>query len=400
MPVLRISLVLLFCATTLASADELRTVSGKTVKGTVTAITDKDVTLQTDTGPVTTPLAEILALDLRPVRALDDKTTFSEVRLLDGTLLRCTSLALKAKTAEMTLLSGQQFNVPLDRLVTYLKDAQDNDLRKEWESLLTEKPKRDRLLVKAGDGDLKALECTVLAVDDKGETVKVRRTNDQVIDVAVTKLQGIVFYRDEKAPDNVVCQVVDVQGNSLAAAKVAVTGGNYTVTTSGGVTLTFDAKNIARFDYNIGKLSYLSDLALAKAPVRKSGGKVFDSFSDDIRKDLNIDGQPIVFGGTTYNKGLSLHAYTEIEYDLGGKYKKFKAVLGIPQESEQPDVFQPRVTIELDGVKRFSEVVTAKGTVPVELNLEGVQRLRIIVSSSNVFDLYDSVTLADAKVTQ
>src|SRR5262249_188540 len=159
----------------------------------------------------------------------------------------------------------------------------------------------------------------VKEVDAKGETIEVRRDGGKDASVPVSRLQGIIFFRDDKVPGEVVCQVVDVQGNSLAATKVAVEGDNITVTTAAAPKLTYDAKNIARLGYNFGKLTYLSDMALAKAPVRKSRAGVFDTFSDDLRKDRTLDDDDIKVDGKVVPKGLTLRAYTEVEYDLNGK---------------------------------------------------------------------------------
>lgn len=374
MPVFRTSLALLFCATALAQADELRTLSGKTIKGTITAVTDKAVTLKTETGDVTTPLADILALDLHEVKGVPAGTEYAEVRLVDQSVLRCAKVSVKGKQAELKLLTGQDVKVDLDKVVTFLQDAHKTEVRKDWEALLTNRPKRDRLLVVAND-ELKSLEVTIKAVDAKGENVTFR-LGDKELTRSLANVKGIIFYREEKVPENVVCQVIDEQGNRLAASKVAVKGNTFTVTTAGGVQLTYDSKNIARFDYNMGKLTYLSDLRPARDPVRKLCAGVFDTFSEELRRDKTLDNEDIKVNGTPFAKGLTLRAYTDVEYDLGGKYKKFKAVLAVlpPPESEQAGVYQPHVTIELDGAKKFSKVITAKDAVPLDLNVEGVQR--------------------------
>src|SRR5262249_49856287 len=99
-----------------------------------------------------------------------------------------------------------------------------------------------------------------------------------------------------------------------------------------------------------------------------------------------------------YAKGLSLHAHTELEYDLKGKYKKFSAVLGVdPRVGAES---QARVTIEVDGRTMFSEVITAKAVVPVNLDVTKAATLRIVVASRNFLDLHDHVTIANPKVTQ
>ncbi len=56
---------LLVTATSLL-ADELRTLGGKTIAGTLSAISGSEVTLTNDAGTVATPLAQVLAVELRP----------------------------------------------------------------------------------------------------------------------------------------------------------------------------------------------------------------------------------------------------------------------------------------------------------------------------------------------
>jgi len=129
MPAFRICLVALLFCVTVARPDELRTLSGKTIKGTVTAVTDKGVTLKTETGDVTTPLSEILALDLRPVVGVPADKEYAEVRLVDGSALRCAGIALKGKDAELKLLNGQTIKIGLDKVVAYLNSANKAEIR-------------------------------------------------------------------------------------------------------------------------------------------------------------------------------------------------------------------------------------------------------------------------------
>jgi hypothetical protein len=154
----------------------------------------------------------------------------------------------------------------------------------------------------------------------------------------------------------------------------------------------WDTANIARFDYNMGKLAFLSDMPPAKV-VEKSGIGLVVAH----RKDVNLDGEPIVLD-RPYAKGLSLHAHTELEYDLKGKYKKFTAVLGI--DTRLGSDSQPKVTIEVDGRSAFSEIVRAKDVTPVSIDVTKASTLRIIVSSRNFLDLHDHVTIANPKVSQ
>src|SRR5262249_29997533 len=87
------------------------------------------------------------------------------------------------------------------------------------------------------------------------------------------------------------------------------------------------------------------------------------------------------------------------EYDLKGKYKEFRCVVGVDMRTGAES--KARVTIEADGKRLFSEEVPA-GAAPKDLNLPliGAQRLRIVVASTNLLDLHDHVTLAEAQIRQ
>jgi preprotein translocase subunit YajC len=378
----------------LASADEVRTLAGKKLVGTVSAITDKEVVIKTDAGEVKTPLNEILAIELSPAKG-SDGSRFTEVRLLDESVLRCQAVQFKGNQLELTLFSGQRVEIPLGAVVTLLNEAQDRTLRKEWDAIVADKVKRDRLVLLKNNA-LNPLSGTFGDVNTKQQTIQFRFEELNVTrDWPLAKAHGMIFYRTEELKDNPACFVLDTVGNSLAAKKVEVKNGTYTITTVGGVVLKYERPQLARLDYNLGKLKYLSDIEPVRVVERSGAGLIVVH-----RKDTNLDGEPI-FLDRAYAKGLSLHAHTELEYDLNGKYKEFYAVLGVdPRVGAES---QATVTIEYDGKKVFSEVITAKAVrvLPEDVrDVRGVRRLRIIVSSSNLLDLHDHVTLADAKISQ
>src|SRR5688500_10679931 len=95
-----------------ALADELRTLGGKTVTGTVTRISDSEIVLKTDTGDVATPLAQVLAVDLKPGKAIE-LANYTDLRLIDDALLHCVTVAVKGKDVEATLPSGLVLKLPM-----------------------------------------------------------------------------------------------------------------------------------------------------------------------------------------------------------------------------------------------------------------------------------------------
>jgi hypothetical protein len=398
MPVLRTLFALLVC-TCLADAAELRTLSGKTVTGDLVAITDQDVSIRTDKEVVKTPLADVLALDLRAVRPVSGATKRTEVRLLDDSLLHCSELMFKGNQVALKLLGGQEVQLPLGSIVSIFRDAQDPQLHKDWEKILTSKAKRDRAVLIRG-GELNEIEGTFGDVDPDGKKIQFRVDGGKIIPASLDNLRGLIFYRPTGAAESPKCLVYDTDGNTLAAAKVALEGDKFQVTTAAGARIAYKSQALARLDYNMGKLTYLSDMEPAKVVERLFGDPLAH-----YRRDQNLDGQKLLLAGQEHAKGLAVHAHTELEYTLGGKYKEFKAVLGVDSraEAESQSLVRALVTIECDGDKRFSKVITAKTVEPIALNVRDVNRLRITVQSAdpgNVLNSYDYVALVDARVSQ
>jgi NPCBM/NEW2 domain len=378
--------------TSAAGADDLRTLDNKTVTGTVVAVDDKAVAMKmADGNVVTTPLDDVIALDLRPIKGVPAGKSYIDIRLVDDTALLCEKYAILGKTVKATLLSGQDITLPLASVASILCGAEDANLNKAWKALQANKVKRDRVVLDKEGNDLQG---TLGDADAAGEKINFRTADGDSLDVPIAKLQGMIFYRPEGGGSaQPICMVYDTVGNALAATKVTADGAKVFITTTiDNVKLECDASTIARFDYNMGKLSFLSDLIPTKVVEDSALGLIVTH-----RKDVNLDGEPIVLD-RPYAKGLSLHAHTELEYDLKGRYKKFTAVLGVDPRVGADS--QPKVTIEVDGRAAFSEVVTAKKLRPVTIDVTKANSIRIIVTSRNFLDLHDHVTIANPKLTQ
>ncbi len=373
-----------------AQADDLKTLAGKTVTGTLAAITDNDIEVKTKEGAVKTPVAQALLLDLRTVRE-PAGAKFTEVRLLDESFFRAAKVVYKGKTLELTLLTGAVVEVPFNSLVSLVHDLPTADLRKSWDKIVAEKAKRDRL-VGLQNNDLKALDGTFGEVNVKEQKIAFRFETGKDYEFPLDNLHGLIFFRTEVLQETPLCKVIDTLGNTVTAAKLAFDGKLYTLTTTYKTKIAFKTDEVAKVDFNFGKLHYLSDLAPERV-VEKSGAGLVAKY----KKDANLDGEPIVLE-KPHAKGLSMHAYTELEYNLRGKYKEFKAIAGVDKRTG--DQSQAVLTIYCDGDKRFSQTITARETKTIGINVKDVSVLKIVVSSRNFLDLHDHVTLAEARVSQ
>jgi hypothetical protein len=388
---LGLALVLLASCSALL-ADDLRTLDGKNLSGELTAITEAQLTFKTDDGSVQMPLSKVLAVDVRKARPIAPGTKFTLVQLLDDSLLHCQAVAFRGNEVELTLLSGTQLKLPVSALTWMLKDAENMALRTKFATILSQKSKRDRIVI-LRDGELNPLEGALGDVDAKGTSIPFRRDGAEQINALFDRLHGLIFFRTAVSSENPICKVHDLDGNTLIAVKMAYSPTDQLqIGTSFGTKITLKQETLAKFDFNIGKLTYLSDLEPVKVVERSGIGLV-----THYRKDVNLDGEPILLD-KQYAKGLSLHAHTELSYNLAGNYKEFKARLGA--DSRTGNESQALVTIYCDGEKRLAETVTVKNQKDIAFSVKDVSTLRIVVSSRNILDLHDHATLADARVSQ
>ena len=148
-------------------------------------------------------------------------------------------------------------------------------------------------------------------------------------------------------------------------------------------------------DFFEEQATYLSDLVPIGIPVNGWGPIELDMSNGDIGQG---DGGPLLLNGVTYNKGLGVHADSEIVYDLsGGSYDRFVADFGLDAG--------PRPTGNVvfnvygDGILLFSSgVITGDSpTQTIDVSVLGVNQLSLVVDGNGSID-FDSANWADARL--
>jgi hypothetical protein len=406
MPISRTLLAFLLCGSVGLAAEKVkvRPLQGKPLEGDLVSISAKDreivldVTEKNKVQKVRLRFRQVLAVDL-PNSPSAPATKYTDVELTDGSLLHCTRVTLKGKQATLQISGGPEVKVPLAVLSYILNDAQDPKVREQWKDFLTKRGNNDLVAVNPGEGaPVEKLTGTLGEADAKGESIAFE-TEGIKSSVPLAKVFGLSFLRpaDAAMPES-ICKVFDTSHNTIFAKGVALTSKGFTITAACGVAFDYPRPAIARLDFSRGTLAYLSDLEPVKV-VERSGSE----FVQHYRRDRNLDGEPMRLAGEPYEKGLALHAYTELVYDLGGQYKEFAAVLGVDaQAGTGGDV---RVTVYGDGKELHAYDVKRKGKPQqVRLQVKDVRQLRIVVRSANegelngLLDLGNQVDLADARV--
>lgn len=114
------------------------------------------------------------------------------------------------------------------------------------------------------------------------------------------------------------------------------------------------------------------------------------------RRNQNVLGGPLRLGPREYARGIGMHSQALATYSLNGKYLSFQAVIGIDgvTEGQGSVIFR----ILTDGKPVFTSDVVRGKTPPISiapLNLQGVQKLTLVVDFADHGDILDHADWCD-----
>jgi hypothetical protein len=147
-----------------------------------------------------------------------------------------------------------------------------------------------------------------------------------------------------------------------------------------------------------GRFAYVSDLQPADVEERAQ----LISVVFPHRRDAAVLGGPLALGGRTYRKGLGVHAYTRLTYDLAGGYQTLRAVIGLDDGARDARTVSGTVVFQVlaDGKPMLGEEGIALRTEspprPIEVPLAGVDRLELIADFGDSGDTLARGAWADA----
>lgn len=374
-------------------AADLKTLDGQVKKGELVAVSDKSITLRSDGKEETWPTEQTLDVDVLPPAKPLPPAPYLIVRLIDGTTLKCLGFGIKGNQAEARLFNGLALTIPLHAIHYVICEAQNEAHRAEFEQTIIKKPEQDVIRLLSRDGkSINTFEGFLGDVDAKGEFVQFKMEGD-VSRVSMARVRGVYYNRKLDDVPKPTCRIHDLFQNVYAASTVATAGENVELKTPTGVTMALPRGFVQRFDFSIGKLTYLSDLD----PLKVEETPIF-SDNYHFRRDKNLEGGPLSLSYRPYAKGLAVHSRTILEYDVKG-FNVFRCVLGI--DDSVKGYAHAIVRIDADDQQVFKEPVTNRDK-PRDLNLKitGASKLRITVDYGDDLDLGDHVIFAEARVSK
>jgi hypothetical protein len=218
-------------------------------------------------------------------------------------------------------------------------------------------------------------------------------------------VEGLVYFHattDERPEPSGRISLRD--GSRLTIAAAILDGDDeIKATLTTGVTLPLPLDQVTRIDFTTGKIAYLSDLDPETARYVpyfgfKQGIPLLGEFYG-YRRDVAFESAPLELDGKQYRKGLALQSRTTLVYRLPGKFRVFKAVVGIDDNVRTTG--SARLRISADGETLWAGAV--RGTEPpqeLELEIDGARRLEIVADYGDDQDVGDRVNLCEARVTK
>jgi hypothetical protein len=395
------SMLALLILTSSVRAADIQTLSGKKLSGDLLKLDKQSLTLKGADGEIRHLTADVLLIGLNT----GDATVlpiYSDLELIDGSVLHCTKLEFKPQTLDVTAGTDLQLSVPYSMIATLCKDAHDPKNRLEFQQLAAKRGRFDVVAIRS-EGRLNALEGTLGGGVAPGDGIEFTIQGTEIKTTPkLAKIAGLVFVsRPNPNAATPMCKVHDLARNSLVAANVEWTDKSVDVTTVAGLKVTYPKPTqLARLDFSQGKLTYLSDLDPARAEtiLATEDNANYAQFVR-YRRDKNLDNGPIRIDGAAYAKGLTLHSGTTLVYELGGEFTTLRGVLGV-DESVQTES-KVEVVVEVDGQKIWSGVVSRRDAPkPLNLEIKGARQLRIDVRPTGLLEFGGEVSFADARVSK
>jgi len=100
----------------------------------------------------------------------------------------------------------------------------------------------------------------------------------------------------------------------------------------------------------------------------------------ELHKDRSVLGNALTVAGTRYDEGLGTHAFSRLRYDLGGRYSRFSALLGLDEEELCSDGIRVRIYADDRLLVDSGELLPGK-SFQVDVSLEGSRSLKIEADS-------------------
>ncbi len=379
-------------------------ITGPSVSGHLQQLSIDQAVVTVDGKPRTLPARDLQSITMPGVAKEKAATTDDTVlvELTGGSRLRATRYEVAGGKATITLPS-QTLPAEPNAIASVRFHAPSPTLDPQWLEIRHAAREADLVVVRRSETSLDQLEGVLHDVNP--ETI-IFEFDDEKIPVKRTKLEGIIYFHATGAGGSkAACTVHDVNGSVWSVAKLALTEGSFQLVTTSGLTATLRADQVTRIDFASGNVVFLSDIQPEQtvwtpfvAP-RIGANRLARMYRPRLNR--GFEGEQLWLGPankpTRYDKGISIHSRTLLTYRLGSDYRRFTAEAGIDSRLRGRGDVELVITGDSKQLLRRS----VRGSDPpfsIDLDVQGVKRLKILVDFGDRLDVADHLNLCNARL--
>jgi hypothetical protein len=262
--------------------------------------------------------------------------------------------------------------------------------------LQVKRPATDLVLLRDGS----RVEGTVTALDEAAGC-KVR-VGKRTVDVPWADVAAVAFNGElltPGLPDGPYLHVVLGGGGRISLTSPRVESGKAVLRgkTLAGATVEVALADVVALDVRRGAAVYLSDLKPLRYEHTPYAGTTWA-----LAADACATGHELRLDGSTFDKGLGLHAEARVTYSLGGKYRWFEARVGLdPAQGKKGRV---RLRVLADGKELdlgWNKELSARDEpLALRLDVRAVKELTLEVLFGSYGDVQSNVNWAEARLVE
>jgi hypothetical protein len=325
-------------------------------------------------------------------------TTGDRIPLADKAEVKIVGNQLRCQVADSLRAKNGTLEFPLSRvMLIWLGGPGDvEDPVQLLRQLLAGSRPKDLVLMRNGDkvaGNVQALDSASACTAEVGKKQVELPWADIGVIAFSTELLAV------KPPAGLYYHLVLADGTRLSVLSPSLAKGAAVLAfkTLFGTPVDVPVKHIIALDVRQGAAVYLSDLK-----ARKFEHTPFVGTSWPLVLDGSVAGGELRLAGSTFDKGLGMHAQSRVVYDLDGQYRWLEALVGLDPEHGKKGRVHIRVLV--DGKEKDigwkKELTASDGPLAIRVDVAKGRELTLEVLFGSLGDVQAHVNWADARLVK
>ncbi|MFW6170576.1 MAG: NPCBM/NEW2 domain-containing protein [Planctomycetota bacterium] len=380
----------------------LRRLDGDQQSGRLVTLDDQGVVVEIDGVEESIDTRELQALVVGEREESTGPESKTYVELVDGTRLVGGEFTVKDGTAAVRL-GDRNIAVETRDIRSVRFHPPSEALSAQWQEIMEADSQGDTIVLRRGDTAIDQLEGVFHDVTEEAVEFEY---DGELIPVKRAKLEGMLYHHPPGRELPVAaCTVEEIGSTAWQARSLEVREGKLHVSTPLGLTRELPWSQVARLNFSASNMAYLSDLEFELVECAPFiGSRLPEERLEQLygpHRDAGFEGEGLWLADgeqrRRYDKGLAIHSRTELVYRLTEPYRTLMATAGVDSRLEgRGDVV---LVIEGDDRELFRRPISGQDPpLALELNIEGVRRLKILVDYGQSLDIADHLNLCNARI--